>query len=278
MAELQASIEQAARWVCEAPAILITAGAGMNVDSDVAELQGRQGAGHGAPMRGETGGGWHGQEVASPRAFHDQAELAWSAYGCRLQAYRSTAPHAGFGMLLKWGQRVPFGCRVFTSNVDGHFQAAGFQPAHVAECHGSLHYFQCAHPLCKSGSWPADGFQPRCATLGDRRPATLPRCPLCGSLARPNILLSDDPWWNDDPYRQTMQHLREWCARQARHLLVIEIGAGQAVPTVRRFGQRHAHRLIRINPCAAEVPKGAQALGLAASAREALSRIDDLIA
>ena len=32
---------------------------------------------------------------------------------------------------------------VFTSNVDGHFQKAGFDKEKVLECHGSINHYQC---------------------------------------------------------------------------------------------------------------------------------------
>ena len=32
---------------------------------------------------------------------------------------------------------------VFTSNVDGHFMRAGFEPDKIVECHGSIFHFQC---------------------------------------------------------------------------------------------------------------------------------------
>jgi NAD-dependent SIR2 family protein deacetylase len=55
---------------------------------------------------------------------------------------------AGFN----WGERLPHGVRVFTSNVDGQFQRAGFDG--VAEAHGSIHHLQCLRP-CSDDVWPA---------------------------------------------------------------------------------------------------------------------------
>ncbi|WP_332460139.1 Sir2 family NAD-dependent protein deacetylase, partial [Caballeronia calidae] len=43
--------------------------------------------------------------------------------------------------------------RAYTSNVDGHFQAAGFPADRVVECHGSIHTVQCAQP-CSGALWP----------------------------------------------------------------------------------------------------------------------------
>ncbi|MBK6470375.1 MAG: hypothetical protein IPF94_06480 [Betaproteobacteria bacterium] len=41
-------------------------------------------------------------------------------------------PQADFGILRRWGERMANGCGVFTSNVEGHFQRAGFGTNRVA--------------------------------------------------------------------------------------------------------------------------------------------------
>lgn len=58
-------------------------------------------------------------------------------------SFWATHPHAGFGMLKGWGERMLHGYGVFTSNVDGQFRRAGFDPKTIAECHGSIHHLQC---------------------------------------------------------------------------------------------------------------------------------------
>jgi len=50
----------------------------------------------------------------------------------------------------------PHGYFVFTSNVDGQFQKAGFAPERIVECHGSIQHFQCA-ASCTDEIWNADG-------------------------------------------------------------------------------------------------------------------------
>ena len=79
--------------------------------------------------------------MANPAGFERSPRLAWAFYGHRLQLYRRTVPHDGFHVLSRWFDRKPGGGFVFTSNVDGQFQAAGFSS--VMECHGSIHFLQC---------------------------------------------------------------------------------------------------------------------------------------
>ncbi|WP_066124314.1 Sir2 family NAD-dependent protein deacetylase [Bordetella ansorpii] len=104
--------------------------------------------------------------------------------------YRNTEPHDGFGILRRWIEASPLGGAVFTSNVDGHFQKAGFDEGLLLECHGSIHHLQC-QARCPSGIWSAQTVQPdvdldHCLLRG-----LPPSCPHCGGLARPSILMFD---------------------------------------------------------------------------------------
>ena len=111
------------------------------------------------------------EELADPEHFADDPALAWGFYGHRLHLYRDTVPHPGFAVLRRWAGRVP--SNVFTSNVDGQFQRAGFAPDDVAEVHGSIHHLQCLR-LCGHGVWPADGVVDE-ATLDALGGGTRPR-------------------------------------------------------------------------------------------------------
>jgi hypothetical protein len=79
--------------------------------------------------------------------------------GHRLKLYRNTNPHVGFELLKRWGESMRRGYFVFTSNVDGQFQKAGFDDRKILECHGSIHQLQCQEP-CSIETWPANGFEP----------------------------------------------------------------------------------------------------------------------
>src|SRR5690606_2615339 len=132
--------------------------------------------------------------IACPDAFRQHPALAWGFYGHRLELYRQVQPHAGFQLLKEWGARMAAGHYVFTTNVDGHFQRAGFDDSRVVECHGSIHYLQCLD-ACAMDTWLADSFvpevdPPNCLLLNEP-----PRCLHCGGLARPNILMFGDVEW-----------------------------------------------------------------------------------
>lgn len=266
------ALERAVELLAQADALIVAAGAGMGVDSGLPDFRGTDGFWRAYPALRQAQLDFY--RIASPEAFHATPALAWGFYGHRLALYRRTHPHDGFAHLQHWGERLPQGVSVFTSNVDGQFQQAGFAPARIHECHGSIHHLQCLEPCC-AAIWPAEDFQP---AVDDARCLLLnapPRCPQCNGLARPNILMFGD--WGWLAWRSDAQEKRQaaWLA-QVRRPVVIELGAGTAIPSVRHFTQRvlqqHNGRLIRINPEACAVPTAAD-VGLPLGAAQGLAMI-----
>lgn len=269
-------LRRAAAAIRSAEGLIIAAGAGMGVDSGLPDFRGNEGFWRAYPRWAKLGLSF--ADLANPEWFLRDPALAWGFYGHRLGLYRQVEPHAGFGLLHRWAGAMPHGCFVFTSNVDGHFQKAGFSDARVVECHGSLEHFQCVQPCC-AATWPAPGLiEVDKATL--RASGELPRCVRCGGLARPNVLMFEDATWS--PGRTSAQQLRfdTWLRSLRRGgFAVVEIGAGTAVPTVRLTAERLAAAgqvpLIRINPHEATGP--ANTLALAGSARRVLEELAALL-
>ncbi len=270
-------LKKAAKLVQTAEMLLLVTGAGMGVDSGLPDFRGTQGFWREYPALERNGLDF--MSVASPRAFRQFPDIAWGFYGHRLNLYRQTVPHAGFGILRKWGDDCPYGYMAFTSNVDGQFQKAGFDSKLVTECHGSIHHLQCLN-ACTPEIWSADAFTP----VVDEKHCVLvnepPHCPHCGGLARPNILMFGDDNWL--PHRSVMQQRRlEHWLKNAERLLVIEIGAGTAVSTARDFTHavafNHSAPVIRINPREPEIYGHANHVSLAMGGMEALQRIDDFL-
>ena len=268
--------ERAAACIAQADALLVAAGAGMGVDSGLPDFRGPEGFWRAYPALGRAGIDFY--SAASPASFRRDPALAWGFYGHRLALYRATAPHAGFALLEGWGRRMRQGWAVFTSNVDGHFQQAGTVRAALLECHGSIHHLQCLED-CRGAVWPADAFVPEVDTGQCRLLNAPPRCPHCGALARPNILMFGDGDWNAQREQGQAAQLQEWLAglrRTRARLVVVEIGAGTAVPSVRHFVQGLQRglgaRLVRINPREAAVT-GPHDVAMPAPALQALQDI-----
>jgi NAD-dependent SIR2 family protein deacetylase len=217
--------------------------------------------------------------LANPQWFTRDPALAWGFYGHRLNLYRGTEPHAGFEILHSWARRMKHGAVVFTSNVDGQFQRAGFDPDRILEVHGTINWLQCtAH--CGAGLFAADGLTISVDEETMRACQPLPSCPACGALARPNILMFDDWRWDDSRTRVQQARLTAWYETTfASRLVIVECGAGTAIPTVRYFCERHASSpqatLIRINPREPHVPPNH--LGFPIGALEGLRAIDRLL-
>lgn len=266
-------LESAAELISSAGALLVCAGAGMGVDSGLPDFRGSEGFWRAYPPYARLG--LRFEEMADPEHFAGDPELAWGFYGHRLALYRRTVPHDGFALLRTWGEAMPGGVRVFTSNVDGQFQRAGFE--HVAEVHGSIHHLQCVN-RCTPDIWPADDVDVAVDPETMRAQPPLPACRHCGGHARPNILMFGDLSWVSGRTDRQLDALREW-RRDNRDAVVVEVGAGQAVPTVRRQAELASAAnaaLIRINPREPEVRHG-RGISLPMNALEALSSINALV-
>lgn len=259
-----------------ADALLITAGAGMGIDSGLPDFRGNEGFWRAYPALGRAQLDFH--EMASPASFRARPRVAWGFYGHRLDLYRRTQPHRGFDILRRWGEAKAHGYFVFTSNVDGQFQRAGFAADRIYECHGSIHHLQCLD-ACRDQIWSADDFAPDVDSDACELRNAPPRCPHCGALARPNILMFGDGEWLERRSVAQSRALEDWLSG-AHRPVIIELGAGTVVPSVRMFSERVARglnaTLIRINLREPEVPRGNHA-GIAQSALPALRALDALI-
>jgi len=263
------ALTQAANWLREADGLLITAGAGMGVDSGLPDFRGDQGLWAAYPALGRARLSF--ESIANAQAFVSNPQLAWGFYGHRLALYRAIEPHAGFAILKRWADKMPQGAFVYTSNVDGQFQKAGFSKGRIAECHGSIYYLQCSEP-CSEAIWSADGFVPEVDNETCLLKGPLPRCPNCGALARPHILMFDDVSWHTEPSERKMAMLQRWLGL-SRRLAVVEVGAGTGLPTVRRFSERNGPRVVRINVREPGInPKFG--IGLEGCAMETLQELD----
>ena len=274
---IEDKVRLAAEAIKAADALLVTAGAGMGVDSGLPDFRGTRGFWRAYPIIARLGLSF--EEMANPVWLQENPPLAWAFYGHRLNLYRQTTPHAGFNQLLEIGAAKPSGYFVFTSNVDGHFQRAGFAPERVVECHGSIHHFQCAGS-CTDEIWDAAGEAVNIEESTFRALEPLPRCRHCPALARPNILMFDNSSWlshRADAQRERFAQWLDGLAKSSARLAIVELGAGRAIPTVRHTSewvlQRTGGSLIRINPREDEVPNGQ--IGLPLGAAQGICRISD---
>jgi NAD-dependent SIR2 family protein deacetylase len=258
MIDIEKNIALASTALKKADAVFITAGAGIGVDSGLPDFRGNEGFWKAYPPIAKLGISF--SSMANPHWFSANPKLAWAFYGHRLNLYRSTIPHDGFLELLKYSKSRPYGYFVFTSNVDGQFQKAGYSTANIAECHGSIHHLQC-HDGCSNDIWSAKDTQISVDEDIFEAQEPLPKCIHCGALARPNILMFGDWGWLGQRTYEQEQRMENWLKSiKNKNLTIVECGAGTSVPTVRYQSENVANRFnapfIRINPREYSGPSG----------------------
>ncbi len=244
---------EAADLVRHAAALVITAGAGMGVDSGLPDFRGDQGFWNAYPMYARLGLSF--VQAANPDNFEGDPAFGWGFYGHRTNLYRQTIPHNGFNILKSWITEFNLDHFVITSNVDGQFQKAGFAEGCILEVHGSIHHLQCTTPCCHD-IWPNN--ETIDIDESTMRARAIPLCKHCRNVARPNILMFGDYAWLHHRTGRQEQNLDRFLEQNRNStMVVVEMGAGTSIPTIRymseRLGQLKQCRVIRINPREAQI-------------------------
>ena len=273
--ENHAWLQQAAALIRDAEVIIITAGAGMGVDSGLPDFRGNHGFWQAYPPYAALGMSF--VDCANPDHFVQDPAFGWGFYGHRLQQYRDTIPHHGFSILKSWCTTEARASWVVTSNVDGQFQKAGFDEQALLEIHGSIHWLQCTKP-CGRHVWENHEQIPVERTT--MRAKHLPSCHRCGAVSRPNILMFGDWGWIADRTEQQHTAFNAFLEEQyGRRTVVIELGAGTAIPSIRgmseRLGRRPATSVLRINLRESSIIS--PHIGVAMTAGEALEHLGRMV-
>lgn len=297
--EIQAAVARAAQALSECDAWMVSAGAGMGVDSGLPDFRG-------------TTGLWKDRDLAmtyedmsDDKWFSEDAAFAWGVNYIQLQLYRKAVPHEGYQLLFRWIELLGRPYFVFSSNIDGQFEKTGFPPDKVVACHGDLHHLQCTKQKCKhtpqegktietappvwSSACIPDGLDDAVdqASLRFRDVSLLEtppfRCLKCQALARPNVWFCHDRNYvaststieTRDAFNSWIQQLH----KEGKRIVVIECGGGVAIPSVRVEsedaveGAGEGSLLVRLNPGNCRIPSE-RAVGLPLGAKDGIKRID----
>jgi NAD-dependent SIR2 family protein deacetylase len=226
-----------------ADAIAIFAGAGMSVDSGLSPFRGRGGIW--TKSMTLDGKSYNYLDLMSHQAFMETPLDAWHFILSLKETYKQTVPHDGYYRLPELLQNKEY--FIVTSNIDNHFIKAGFDENRIFECHGSIQFMQCMDILEREVWLTPD------ISASDLNDSTLPKCPNCNGLCRPNILMFGDWFWI--PIRSVHQQLRyiKWCkgiVSTQKKIIAIEIGAGKTIQTIRKASENFAktYPLFRVNP------------------------------
>ena len=159
-----------------AGSVCVLSGAGVSAESGV------------PTFRGE-GGLWksyRAEDLATPQAFRRDPRLVWEWYEWRRTKIRACSPNPGHVALAHLALAgVP--TRIVTQNVDGLHEKAARDvagsrdpsPALPLELHGSIFRVRCT-----SCSYRVPHRDP--IVTGTKE--DLPRCPVCSSLLRPDVV------------------------------------------------------------------------------------------
>jgi len=265
-------VTTAARYIAEADAVLVCAGAGMSVTpgnmvyTNPADFKDHY------PWMGKYGYRTAYETmglVGDPRV---PMEAKWGYFATHYHDMRWGAPpNESYNALLRLiNDREYF---VLTSNVDGCFERAGFDPSRIYTPQGDIKNYQCLAACASDSVFDTkslmDNIRP---TLHDGviDASLVPSCPRCGSPVFLN--LRGGGWFLPGKYEAQNRAFVAWVERMAaegKKLAIVEVGAGFNTPTVTRFPCESIARdlsgaLVRINPTDPEVPTDIAAVGLPA--------------
>jgi NAD-dependent SIR2 family protein deacetylase len=255
----------------EADCIVINTGAGMGVDSGLADYRGNGGQWG----QVETTTGESVFDVVTPHYLVEHPEYAWKMFLTRLKEYEATTPHEGFQILLKWIKRYNLDYFALTSNIDGHLQKAGFEVDRVRELHGTLAYFQSTRPDLYDKIWLNERSGKE--LLADLEKGIFPTCPHSHVLARPNVYMFRDATYLPTHSKEQDVRFQVFLERnKGKKMVVFEIGSGPHVQTVRMktrmLKNDFGAKIVRINPKDFKVDE--PHIGIAQGALKALQEIE----
>tara|TARA_B100002049_G_scaffold45730_1_gene31909 strand:+ start:994 stop:1818 length:825 start_codon:yes stop_codon:yes gene_type:complete len=239
------SLKEAANAIHEADHVLISAGAGASVDSGLPDYRGNEGFWTAYPALKAQNITY--REISSCDEFINNPRRAWGFYGHCLDLYQKSKPHDGYTILKNILDSKKGKGFVYTSNVDGFFERAGFNPNQIIEIHGSIHHLQCS-VKCTNEVWHVNSLNVQVDPKSFLATSGLPTCPHCGKIARPNILFFNEGYWSGQRVYHQENNFQNWKrSLWGAKVVAIEVGAGGDIPFVRTESAKYDYH-IRINP------------------------------
>lgn len=268
-------LKQIKKWLEEADAIVINTGAGMGVDSGLSDYRGENNGQWGA-VESETGESVF--DVVNPQRFSENPSYGWELFAKRLKAFNDAEPHKGFYILKQWIERFELEYFILTSNIDGHFQRAGFDEGKIRELHGSLAYFQSANPELSTEVWK-HSYQGD-DLMKDAQNKQFPLCPVSQTEARPNVYMFRDNTYINTLSKQQDSNFQAFLNKlEGENIIVFEIGSGPHVQSIRMktrmLKTKYGANIIRINPKDFKIKS--PHIGIAKGALEALTEIEQFL-
>lgn len=167
--------------------IVVLTGAGISVASGLRTYRGPDGL-------------WNDEEVrraAMVQTLWAEPALTWQLFGERRMPVRTAQPNAAHRALVRLEESMAADQQflLITQNVDGLHQRAGSK--NVLELHGNVTFTRCTNNACDLAPFEDD----------QDHSAEVPRCPRCGSVLRPDIVMFGE-YLPADTMRQSIEALR----------------------------------------------------------------------
>ncbi|EAY27707.1 SIR2 family NAD-dependent protein deacylase [Microscilla marina] len=176
--------------------ITFLTGAGISAESGVPTYRGTDG------IWVEGSRNYKPEEFATLRFFKENPAEVWKFVLYRKVSFRDLQPNAGHLALASTEVLLPNNFRLITQNIDRLHIKAGNTQAKVLEIHGNMETVRCSEE-CSMDVYPFPldiGTAPYDAKMITQQWEQL-KCPDCGSLMRPNVLMFDE-YYNERLYKQ----------------------------------------------------------------------------
>lgn len=245
--------------------VLFITGAGISADSGLPTYRGVSGLYN----QQRTEDGFSIEECLSGSMFRARPEITWKymlQLGIAIAGHRPNDAHR---IIAKWEKE--FAQRggkvvVLTQNIDGYHRAAGSR--NVYEFHGSLGTLDCTECAWTESFELDDQVLERLETLRQTLP---PRCPKCGAVIRPRVVLFEETL----PRRVTEAFQDEF-ANGLGFDLVFSVGTSGMFPYITFpvcVAAAKGAATVEINPAESEISRFVK-IHLPMNAAEALREID----
>jgi len=163
-----ADVARTAELIAQARSLLVITGAGISADSGLPTYRGVSGLYH----RGLTEEGYPIEEALSGWILDAHPEICWKYMLQIERACRGALPNRAHQAIVALERRLPR-VWVLTQNVDGLHRAAG--TTNLIEIHGNFNQLRCTRCDWRAAGHAATGMPPR--------------CPDCGEVVRPEVVL-----------------------------------------------------------------------------------------
>lgn len=191
----------------------------------------------GVPTFRDANGLWRNhkpEELATPEAFRKNPSLVWEFYRWRMELIRKARPNRAHLALAEL-ERMGIIRAVITQNVDDLHREAGSR--NLIELHGNIFRVRCTS--CTYGENLKESGRLE-EFLKER---TLPRCPRCGSLLRPDVV-----WFGEPLPKGALEEAFRLAERSDLVLVIGTSGVVYPAAYIPHIVKERGGKVIEINP------------------------------